>query len=294
MRRWILFDTENLDADMMITAGTIAAVDTSLDGSSFLRTAADTLRSALSMGTGVLFLILLSLLLAAWLLLAGKNLWYRLSGLCAVGGGFLIIVYFTYTGRAPDRVWLAILMAQASALLCLTASGTEERRGLPSVWAANLILALTLLLAGRSLYLSGFHRPQLSLTARTGYEALEGDLAETFRDDDLYVWNAGSDTWYSAINNTYTFRGKLPSEGFFEHNICTGNWLYGQHYYKDYFARLDAANPAEALLYREHTYLVSYDTWPFLEYLQEHYGDQVTAEPAGELMGIPVWRFSPR
>ncbi len=288
---WILFDTENLNAEKLERIGIEGAADTSFDRQNLAETAVDTLRSARWMGTGIVFLIALSVLLLAKLVFSGGSLWYKLAGLFAIVGGSVIIVYFTYTGRAPARIWEAVLLAQVTALVALCASVADAPRpNAVPCWCAGLILVLVVYLLGKALYYTDFRRPQPALTARTGYD--EVGLTQTFQGDDLYVWKADGDTWYYVISAWYEGYGKLPSQDFFDHNICTGNWLYGQHYYNEYFERLGASNPADALLNRPHTYFVADDTWPYLEYLQAHYGEDVTAEQIGKVAGVLVWQFS--
>lgn len=73
--------------------------------------------------------------------------------------------------------------------------------------------------------------------------------------------------------------------------MALGDWIYGQTYYKDYLKKVNAQNPATALLERKHTYLVEDDCSDVLAFLKEHYGDDIKASKVGNIDKVAVWQF---
>ena len=86
-------------------------------------------------------------------------------------------------------------------------------------------------------------------------------------------------------------RGKLMDREFVDHNIAVGCWMYEQPYYKDMLARINAVNPARALMEREHCYLASFRPDYYRTILEENYDVKLTAVQVDEILGSPVWRF---
>ena len=57
----------------------------------------------------------LCLILTIWNIAAGSDRWLRTEAACSLAGGFIILLYFTFRGRALIRVWQCVLMA----VLCI-------------------------------------------------------------------------------------------------------------------------------------------------------------------------------
>lgn len=86
-------------------------------------------------------------------------------------------------------------------------------------------------------------------------------------------------------------QGKLPSEKFLKHNLPVGDWIYGQVYFNNHLKEVNAKNPVKALIERDDVYYVSGDASFLLEYLQEHYRNDIEVKQCGEINNIPIWSF---
>ena len=54
---------------------------------------------------------------------------------------------------------------------------------------------------------------------------------------------------------------------------------------------VNAENPAKALVERNNTYFVGQDSSFLLEYLREHYDNEIRVKRCGEINDIPIWSF---
>ena len=54
---------------------------------------------------------------------------------------------------------------------------------------------------------------------------------------------------------------------------------------------VNAENPAKALVERNNTYFVGQDSSFLLEYLREHYDNEIRVKRCGEINVIPIWSF---
>ena len=290
MTWWVLFDTDHINTETMSRAAEIGAYPEETRSLGDLYGAGRSMFWTLfNIGNHSPFLMAAALLLLLRLFRREGSVWYRVAGFLSPCGAALIILYFTCTGRAPARVWEAVLLGNLAALLLLNGFMGAVRNEKLLGRNSRAIILLSVFFAGSAFYMGDLHRPRLALFARTGYD--ESEISQTFRGDDLYIWDTDQKVWYHTVEAVYAERGKLLSPEFMEHNLGTGSWLYGQHFYNEYLERIGVPNPAEALLFRDHTYLVSRNTWVFEELLRAHYGD-VTAEKVGEIRGNPVWRLT--
>ncbi len=94
------------------------------------------------------------------------------------------------------------------------------------------------------------------------------------------------------VTQYYMSQEKLPSEEFMNHNVCTGDWVYGQNYFNENLADAGATNPVSALLERDNTYFVSDGCGFILRYMHYYYGADIKAVCVGEIAGTPIWEFS--
>ena len=176
-----------------------------------------------------------------------------------------------------------MILAVISILIIITVNACEESKN--AVMIDNVMGIILCVALVYNIFSVDFQGLQFAINSKTGAD--ETCYEETFKEDSLYLW----ESWHSNVTRYFMNQGKLPSEEFLKHNISVGDWTYGQVYYIEYLKELNAENPAEALLKRANTYLVSSDCTMALEYLQEHYDENIVAEKIGEIKGTSIWCF---
>ena len=67
--------------------------------------------------------------------------------------------------------------------------------------------------------------------------------------------------------------------------------VYEQVYFRNFLERINAKNPALALLERPNTYLVEGMEEDFLKYMQHHYEEDIELEYVNEIDGHKVYRL---
>ena len=132
---------------------------------------------------------------------------------------------------------------------------------------------------------SHIHKPTFPLTSRCGAD--DSGYEETFEDDALYLWPL----WYSAIPDYFSKQDKLPTKRVIEHNIALGDWLYGQVYFREFLQSIDAENPAVALLERPDTYLMEGQEELFLQYMRDHYGEDIQMKYVKKVNGKKAYKL---
>ena len=257
----------------------------------------------------LIILIFLAFVLTLWSLIAVRSIWLKLEALLSFTGSFIILFYFAFRGRAPIRVWQCTLIACLTNLalvmiknrMCMrecmekaaAKQSGESRQDLvkPHIVSTfsivfQLFLCVVLYFGvGQVLAHSTVHEPANPLTARFGQD--DSGYEVTFEDDALYIWP----NWYSAIPDYFSKQDKLPTQRVIEHNIALGDWVYGQVYFRDFLKRIEADNPAVALLERPNTYLVEGQEDIFLEYMREHYGEDIQLEYSHEVLNRKVYKL---
>ena len=292
---WVLLDTERIDAALlrrMAETGSRRAFSCDQAGlRGALREMARRLR-----GTDV-YLTVLAALIALLTLrncLAARSRWLKAEALLAFLGGFVILLYFTFRGRALFRLWQTVLLAQAAVLLCNSLRVARETRPeteKPAVRRTRQALALLVLCvplyyaAGQMIAHAAFHGPISPLSSRLNAD--DSAYAETWQGDGLYIWS----NWYMTIPVHFADQNKLPTQRVLDHNISVGDWIYGQVYFRDYLEARDAANPAAALIERPETYLMGGFVNDLLPYLQQFYGETLHLSEAGEIKGVTAYRL---
>ena len=124
---WTFADTDNMDVEKLeeiATAGTKNAFPLSWAGFTAVMSKikhdvfhTNLYMSSLVVGTA---LLLLRTLLCA-------RMWGRIESVLAVVGGLLIMIYFTFRGRAPMRVWEPVLMATDYLMIRVAATPRRAR-----------------------------------------------------------------------------------------------------------------------------------------------------------------------
>lgn len=273
-------------------------------------------RRATKVDVHVMTLTALAIIMTLWCVIAVKSVWLKLEALCSFGGGFIILFYFTFRGRAPLRVWQCVLIAaltiqilimikdgeermQSALLIGQKLKNTEgkeasvEKRKQKKTMAyrtATVIFQLFLCVVlyfgiGQVMAHSSIHMPTSPLTAKTGAD--DSLYEDTFKDDTLYIWP----WWHAAVPDIFAKQDKLPTRRVIEHNIGMGDWVYEQVYFRNFLERIDAQNPAMALLDRPDTYLVEGMEEDFLKYMEYHYGVEIELEYVNDIDGNKVYRL---
>ena len=273
-------------------------------------------RWATKVDVHVMTLTALAIIMTLWCVIAVKSVWLKLEALCSFGGGFIILFYFTFRGRAPLRVWQCVLIAALTVqILIMIKDGTERLKTALSVEqrpegaeaiafpagkgiqkltmpyrTATVIFQLFLCVIlyfgiGQVMAHSSLHTPTSPLTAKIGAD--DSLYEETFIDDTLYIWP----WWHAAVPDTFAKQDKLPTRRVIEHNIGMGDWVYEQVYFRNFLERIDAQNPAIALLDRPNTYLVEGMEEDFLKYMEHHYGKEIGLKEVGEIRDQKVYKL---
>ena len=313
---WMLIDTDGIDTETLEKIASVGSRNEYQYTKQGIKwTFQKIRRRAFRSDVHVMTMTALVLILTIWNLIAASSIWLKLEALASFAGGFIILFYFTFRGRAPLRVWQCVLIAALSILvLVMIKDGIDRRQkaeqsepgegiigeginrdetkkkklyvgGLP-VTLFQLFLCIVLYFGiGQVMAHSGIHAPTSPFTAKIGAD--DSGYADTFEDDALYIWP----WWYSTIPDYFSRQDKLPTQRVIEHNIAMGDWLYNQVYFRDFLKRINADNPALALLERPNTYLMEGQEEDFLQYMQEHYGEEIELEQVKEIKGRKVFRL---
>lgn len=314
---WDLADTEKINTE---TLRKIAEVGSRNDYQATKQGLKWTLqemnRRATTIDVHVMTLTALSIIMTLWCVIAVKSVWLKLEALCSFGGGFIILFYYTFRGRAPIRVWQCVLIAvltiqvlimikdgterMSSALVVkqrlkdtegeVTSDEKKKQKKSVAYRTATIVFQLFLCVVlyfgiGQVMAHSPIHKPTSPLTAKIGAD--DSLYEETFKGDTLYIWP----WWHAAVPDVFAKQDKLPTRRVIEHNIGMGDWVYEQVYFRDFLERIDAQNPAMALLNRPNTYLVEGMEEDFLMYMQHHYGEAIKLEEVAEINKQKVFQL---
>ena len=314
---WDLVDTDRINTETLRKITEVGSRnDYQATKVGLQRTLQEMKRQATKVDVHVMTLTALAILMTLWCVISVKSVWLKLEALCSFGGGFLILFYFTFRGRALLRVWQCVLIAALTIqILIMIKDGVEtlqhtlaieqrlkdaegitlseeKKKQKQSMAYRTATVVFQLLLCtvlyfgvGQVMAHSSFHKPTSPLTAKIG--ANDNVYEETFKDDSLYIWPG----WYAAIPDYFSKQDKLPTRRVIEHNIGMGDWVYDQVYFRNFLERINAENPALALLERPNTYLVEGMEEDFLKYMQHHYGEDIELEEAGEVNKKKVYKM---
>lgn len=308
---WNLTDTDQINTGALQQIAEVGSRnDYQLTKVGLKRTLQEMKRMAVMQDVHVMTLVILAGALTTWLLFAAKDIWLKLEALFSFLGGFVILFYFTFRGRALNRVWQCILIAGLTILVFVLIkarsgqwnwseapgdgkipgeepvliAGTKQSFGIPIVF--HLLLCMILYFGlGQVLAHSTLHAPISPLTARTG--AKDSGYEKTFEDDSLYIWPG----WYERIPDCFARQNKLPTQRVIDHNIAAGDWVYGQIYFRDFLQRIGAPNPALALINRPNTYLMEGQEELMLNYLRRHYGEDIEIVYSHRVNGKKAYRL---
>lgn len=295
---WTLIDTDRINTEMLqkiAEAGSRNEYQTTEQGISW--TLQEMKRQATSVDVHVMTLTALVVILTIWNLLAAKGIWLKLEALCSFLGGFIILFYFTFRGRAPLRVWQCVLIAALTTLALVMikdvkdktkeelTEGNRKQRGTAGIIIQLFLCVVLYFGIGQVLAHSLIHAPTSPLTAKIGAD--DSGYEETFSEYDLYIWP----WWYSCIPDYFSKQDKLPTKRVIEHNIALGDWVYGQVYFRDFLKRIGAPNPALALLNRPNTYLMEGKEELVLNYMRQHYDKNLELVYSHKVNGVKAYKL---
>ena len=294
---WSLIDTDVLDTEKIAYIAEIGSAPRyPLNGEGLLKTLAEMKRKGFTTNLQLLLLLISTIILAVRNFICMDDKWLRLESLFAVGGSFLILFYFTLKGRAPLHVWQSTVFACITILIIAVLNDVRIREeagrvneGIGRRDAAFMLLisAVMYFSIGQVIATGSFHAPTTAFTARINVD--ESEFAQTLEDDALYIWPS----FWQTLAGKYVEKGKLPSREVLEHNIPLAYWSYGQVYFTDVLKRMNAENPAKALLERPNTYLVKVRGMDdfVLDYMRAHYGEDLELEEIGEVNEYGYYRL---
>ena len=285
---WSIFDTDILTTEKLAYIAEIGSTSRyPLSGEGLLKTLAEMERRLLTTNLQLLLLFVVTALVAIRNLVCLKNRVYKYETLLAILGSIIILFYFTFRGRAPLRVWQSVLFADLAVMILAV---VQDRAGHLDTKNTLFMLGISIVLyfsIGQVIATGEWHAPETAFTARLNID--ESEYAQTIEEDSLFIWPS----FWQTLAGKFVEKGKMPSRQVLEHNIPLAYWSYGQVYFNDMLDRIGAPNPAKALLERSNTYLVrdpGMDKF-VLEYMQAHYGDDLSLEEAGEVNGYKYYRL---
>lgn len=278
---WGLADTDVMTADLLEKAAETGG-KTEFSVSDGLGPIFEEMWRKLTLSNLYMFamFIMTVLLIVRNVILSGK--WRKIESILAVLGGFIILLYFTVRGRAPLRVWEPVMFAADYVLISVALHSSSKRQTIDLLFQLFLCICLWFS-AGQVMAHNKWKEPATPLNAKVGADVC--GLMDTFDPEGIYIWSDWSRTipWY--------FRDidKLPTREVLEHHIPVGDWTYGQPYFEEFLESIDLENPGKALVESEHLYLM-FGGKTFFAFLQEHYGEDLIMEEAGEVNGKMAYR----
>ena len=150
-------------------------------------------------------MVILCLMLSVWNAFSQSSGWHKLIAICAIIGAFVILLYYTFRGRALLRVWQPVLFAVLLLETALIIIGGTKLSGSAQTVFLLLVTGLLYYSAGQVIAHTEFHSPHTALTARTGAD--DSAYEQTLHDDDLYIWPI----WHAEILKYFGEMGKLPT-----------------------------------------------------------------------------------
>ena len=246
-----------------------------------------TLLYAIASSKKTIFYWLLLLFFLLWIFLSNVS-WYRkIELLMAYMGGGLIMLYFTFVGRVPLRVINSVTYALFGMVLTLYMAERWYCDYTLFCRGKNIFFILVTVVVIADTLSYGFVKPQSVWRVREGVD--EKRWKSTYSEGALYLWQTHEFVQHPM--RCFIDQGKLMTDTFMEHNLCYGEWTYGQVYYQNYLERLGVPNPMRALLERKNTYYVAEDNSRVFTYLKEHFDENVKVREVGKIDGISVWKF---
>ena len=292
-RSWVLIDTERLDTQTLKSMAEIGSRNAFQYNMSGLRMALKEMAFKIRT-TDVYLMVFVALIIVLTVgnILCAKSWWLKLEALFTFLGGFVILLYFTFRGRALMRVWQTVLLCAAAVLVCNVLHIVREKRqnekNSGRISGVLYLLLVTIVLyysAGQMIAHAEFHGFISPIVSRHNVD--DSAYEQTWEDDGLYIWS----NWYQTVPVYFANQNKLPTQRVIDHNIPVGDWTYGQVYFRKFLEERNASNPAIALIERPHTYLMSGYVRNLMDYMRAFYGEDLELVEVGEINGITAYQM---
>lgn len=283
---WLLIDTDIIDTELFQKIANYGKTNAhSLSFGGILGAIRELGYYALHQVSKILecIILLTFVLIIVWT--GNNNKLYRIGTLLSLGGGGIILLYFSMRGRANAQVRYCVLFSVLFVFLILLAKKNNETNKTKVACMVGFCLTFICIMGTFSLLMkSDWHFPLWAINSRTDNANI---LVDEDYNDELYIWGK----WHRDVTQTYMKAGKLPTQEFMDHNISAGDWTYGQNYFCEHLSKIDAENLAVALLKRQYTYFVGENYEQVLQYLQEEYDKRVEVRQVTTINDVPVWKF---
>lgn len=281
---WLLSETEIINTDTLSEMAEVSIKnDYEFSAEGFRGALKNMRRIAGRTDIYMTVMVALCFLLVLWNIVVQKSGWLKLISVSALIGAFIILLYFTFRGRAPLRVWqptlIGVLLVEIG-LLFIGKLRVDQTGQLGFLLVISVVLYFS---AGQVIAHTEFHSPHTVLSSRVGAD--DSAYVQTFQDDDLYIWA----NWHVEVPKYFGEMGKLPTERVLEHNIALGDWTSGQSYYTKFLERIGHPNPIRDLVEQSNVYIMS-DSDYILDFLRLHYGEDIELVASGTVNGKTAYR----
>ncbi|MGN0502901.1 MAG: hypothetical protein ACI4HN_08245 [Ruminococcus sp.] len=201
-------------------------------------------------------------------------------------GTIIIILYFSFLGRIPDRVIQSIFIGNWFVYISAFLNNEFKWK-----FRTKRLLGLLYGIMIAGIAISSVLVVNNSSTVFSSITANKCTTEPIKNSDNKYIWNTSSYNDY--VDNVFWSINKLPSIEFMKQNISDGKWVYGQVCYNDYLNSIGLSNPMKSLL-ENNVYYVSDEVRcdMVLTFLKEHYDKNITVEQVDSIDDTPVWKFS--
>lgn len=234
-----------------------------------------------------LFIACIYTFISIWLIINCRAARWWTAGIIMTGLlTAVILFYFCWKGRIPERVSLSVIYGSWICWLEALKPVQKKTVSLPPLVSGFLVL------------ISG-------LVWACSYSQIGTDPKRSFAD----VFSANDpvkkETHYSSdgikrIWGVFDFdqivlsligqENSLPPDTFFESNIPDGEWVYGQDYFESYLDRISMENPMELLADSQVRYVGDENRAKLIEiFLQEHYSADLHLVEVEPYYGFHQW-----
>ncbi len=279
---WLFCDTEIMNTDLIekiAEVGSKKEYEYSWNG--FRKALSEMWKKAGKTDVYISLVLLLIFMMTIRNILSERSIWRIMASILAVVGGFIILLYYTFAGRAPLRIWEPVLFAMVTTEILIMTNG---RSRWPATAHTVFLLIISVVLyygAGQVIAHTEFKTPQLAINSK--FNTFEEPYG--FSEDSLYIWP----NWHATIPEYAEKTGKLPSQNVINHNIALGDWTSGQPYYTGFLKRIGHENPIRDLVEMDNVYIMSNDDY-IMDFLRKHYGDNINLAKTGEINGVVAYR----
>lgn len=212
---------------------------------------------------------------------------YKLGSILVWTGTVSIILFFTFIGRCPIRLYQAILYGAWGCIWTWNGLSDCKEQGIGKkyYYSGNVVLlAAAIAMICDFVYVF----PQNIFTANKGGDAYRSIEEEN---KNVYIWNVSEYNTYMC--KSYADKGKLPAKDFLQHNFPAGGWRYGQKSYYDFLEENEIDNLMDKLVNDKNFFVVG-DEWTaerVNNHIQEYWEEDGNLEKKNEIDGRGIWEY---